>query len=234
MHTVTFFPIGNADSCLISLNCGRKLLVDYADRRNPADPNDRRIDLPAAVRAALNGREYFDVVAFTHSDEDHVQGAADFFYWQHAAKYQTAGRIKVEQLWVPAAFILEANLDGDARVIQAEARHRLRVGAGIRVFSRPEKLAVWLQSQGIEVHDRLHLMSNAGTVVPGFTKGADGIEFFVHSPFAGHVDDTTVIDRNNCSLVLQATMLDGGRETTLLLTADATHELYRFTMEIAH
>ncbi len=34
---VTFFPIGNADTCRIDLVNGRKVLVDFADVRNPQD-----------------------------------------------------------------------------------------------------------------------------------------------------------------------------------------------------
>lgn len=29
MHKVTFFPVGNADSCMVDLRCGEKLLFDF-------------------------------------------------------------------------------------------------------------------------------------------------------------------------------------------------------------
>ena len=35
-------------------------------------------------------------------------------------------RIKIKELWVPAAAILEENLKDDARLVRAEARHRVR------------------------------------------------------------------------------------------------------------
>ncbi|MDQ2785477.1 MAG: hypothetical protein M3Y58_10820, partial [Chloroflexota bacterium] len=58
---------------------GKQLLFDYADRRVATDTEDRRIDLPKSLREALKaaGKNHFDVVAFTHSDKDHVQGAVD-------------------------------------------------------------------------------------------------------------------------------------------------------------
>src|SRR5262249_12728861 len=117
------------------------------------------------------------------------------------------------------------SLSGDARVVQAEARHRLRQGRGVRVFSRPDALKAWFESEGISLAGRKHLLSDAGTLVPGFSKVADGIEFFVHSPFATRLHGN-LVERNECSLLLQATFLAGGRETHLLLSADTTHDVW--------
>lgn len=225
MHTVTFYPLGNADCCCVTLDQGQKLLFDYAHMRNPDDKNDRRIDLPTVLKNDLGQRDYYDVVAFTHADNDHVCGAASFFHLQHAVTYQGAGRIRINELWVPAAMIIEPGLKDDARVLQAEARHRLKQGTGIRVFSRPAKLEAWLHQQGLTLAERRHLITDAGQLVPGFNKTQQGVEFFVHSPFAVRVDNNDVIDRNDCSLVLQATFLYRGEETRLILSADATHEI---------
>lgn len=40
--TLTFIPLGNADSCLIDLQSGEKLLLDYGNQGNPEDDNDLR------------------------------------------------------------------------------------------------------------------------------------------------------------------------------------------------
>ena len=47
---LTFHPLGNTDCTRIDIN-GRKMLVDYADKRNPADIWDARIDLPEVLKA---------------------------------------------------------------------------------------------------------------------------------------------------------------------------------------
>lgn len=65
MPKMTVFPIGNADTTLFDLTGGEKILFDYANRRNPDDPDDKRCDLPAELRKDLGGRTYYDVVAFT-------------------------------------------------------------------------------------------------------------------------------------------------------------------------
>src|SRR4051812_1147629 len=105
MPKLTFFPLGNADCCLIDLQGGQKLLFDYANQRNPNDSTDLRIDLPTALAADLKTarRDYYDVVAFTHLDADHIAGASEFFHLKHNPKYQGEGRVKINTLWVPAA-----------------------------------------------------------------------------------------------------------------------------------
>lgn len=227
MPKVTLFPIGNADCCRIDLAGGEKLLFDYADMRCAGDADDKRIDLPAELRKDLDSvkRDFYEVVAFTHLDTDHITGAAEFFHFRHAQKYQGAGRVKINELWVPAFVITEEGCNDEARVIQAEARYRLQQGAGIRVFSRPAKLEKWLTANGLTLASRQALITDAGQVVPGFSQAAHGVEFFAHSPFARRQNDGTFVDRNDNSLVVQATFLADGKETKLLLAADSTSDV---------
>ena len=227
MHTVTFYPLGNADSIKIDLANGRSLLFDYANTRDPDDEDDLRIDLAAQLQTELSKaqRKSFDVVAFTHLDDDHVTGAPDFFYLEHASKYQRYDRIRIEKLWVPAAAIIETDLTGDKRVIQSEARYRLLKGRGVRVFSRPAMLEEWLRSKKLTVADRKGLITDAGEVIPGFTQANDSLEFFVHSPFAMRSDEGKIVDRNSEALVVQATFVSSGKETKLIFASDVDHEV---------
>ena len=227
MPKLTFFPLGNADCCRIELRDGQQLLFDFAATRDPADSSDRRSDLPRELRSDLRraSRNHYEVVAFTHLDSDHYLGAADFFYLEHASKYQSQDRVRIRTLWVPAAVIVEKGLDEDgARIIQSEARFRLKAGKGIRVFSRPEALKDWLASQGLTVGDRAHLISDAGQVVPEFRSETTGVEFFVHSPFASRLEDGTLVDRNRESIVVQASLVEEGMRTKVILGSDVDHE----------
>lgn len=225
MHKLTFFPLGNADCIRIELEAGKQLLFDFAAMRDAEDESDRRIDLPAKLREDLAAakRGDYDVVAFTHLDNDHIRGASDFFWLDHAAKYQEPGRIKIREMWVPAAAIIEEGAEDEARILRTEARHRLKAGRGIRVFSRPERLKSWLEKEGLSIEDRRALITDAGQIVPGFDQ--DAVEFFAHSPFAVRQDDNTIVDRNDDALVLHATFVSGGRESKVLLTSDVTHDV---------
>lgn len=224
MHVVRFFPIGNADTCLIELENGRRALFDFADQRNVADRNDLRCDLETELRNCLGKDKEIDVVAFTHLDTDHCARAKEVFHLDHAAKYQGEGRIKIKTMWVPATAILEEGVKGQARTLRAEARYRLKEGEGIRVFGRPEKLEQFLRDNDIDPAKRRNLISDAGTLCPEFNVEKDGVEFFVHSPFAETCGDS-VEYRNGSALFMQATFVVSGRTTKMILSADVPYEV---------
>lgn len=225
MTQLTFYPLGNADTTLIEFRDGRRMLVDYAARRTGIGV-DRRCDLPALLEADLkrSGRSDYAAVAFTHLDDDHCQGAEEFFHLEFANKYQGGGRHKIGTMWVPAGAITEEGLGGSARIIRQEARHRLIAGKGIVVFSRPERLAEWLKTQGLTVKDRQGCIVDAGKPVQGFTLPTDGVEFFAHSPHAWRTDAGDLVDRNRDSLVFQVRFQEGGHDTEVLFSGDVTHE----------
>lgn len=227
MHKLTFFPLGNADCCRIDLQNGKKVLFDYAATRDPNDNYDKRIDLPKTLREDMqrDGDDTYSVVAITHLDDDHTRGADEFFFLDHADKYQGDDCFKIATLWVPAAVITESrnNLEPGATAIQAEARHRLTKGYGVRVFSRPNSLKGWLEARGLTLDSRRQFITDAGQVAPELTLSADGVEFFVHSPFAWRQDANTLIDRNRDSLVMQALFQVSSRQTKVILGSDADH-----------
>jgi hypothetical protein len=226
MTKLTFYNLGNADCCRIDFYSEERMLVDYADTRDPNDKNDKRSDLPTLLWEDLDDQEIdtYKVVAFTHLDNDHVSGSSDFFYFKHAKKYQDGKRAKIDTLWVPAAAITEEGLDGDGRIIREEAKYRLKEGKDIIVFSRPDRLKDWLEKQGIRLEDRAHLIVDAGNLVPGFSLAKDAVEFFAHSPHAHRTDERGLEDRNSDSLVFQARFKEGGHETDALFSADVTYE----------
>lgn len=234
MHKITFFPLGNADCCRIDTSAGKKFLFDYAAMRNADDRADKRIDLAAELRKDLEAskRNGYDVVGFTHLDDDHVSGAPAFFYLEHAKKYQSEGRARIGEMWVPAAVIVEDKPDGDAGVIQAEARYRFKNKKGIRVFSRPDRLRDWMEKERLNIDDYANFITDAGRLVPGFDLTGDGIEFFVHSPFAERCDEKTVIDRNDASLVLQVRFAVDGQRTDLILSADTAYEIWEAIVNV--
>lgn len=224
---VHFFPLGNADTVRLDLTDGRKVLVDYADMHCPDDDEDLRCDLAAELLRDLAKarRNYYDAVCITHLDNDHCTGFGDFFWLDHAKAYQSDDRIRMTELWVPAAAICEDSLDGDARLVRQEARHRLKEGKGVRVFSRPARLKEWFDKNGLDFESRKHLIVDAGTLVPGYTKeGPAQAEFFVHSPFGWRQDSQTVIDRNQDAVVMQVTFRESGNDTYAFLGSDVDYE----------
>jgi len=233
LHKVVFYPVGNGDTTQIILSAGRRILFDYCHRQKAEGEDTPEIDLKKQLRDELENadRDNFNVVAFTHADVDHIQGSTEFFELQHAEKYQGNGRIKIKQLWVPAAMLLEeANRDqlsDEFVILRQEARHRLLEGKGILVFSQPQTLMDWLvpklKERGLPANARDHLFVDAGHLVEGFTLQNDGVEFFCHSPFIKHCDDGDII-RNDASLVFNVRFRANGSDYDYLEIGDATWE----------
>ncbi len=227
MHQVIFYPVGNGDTCQLLLENGKRILLDYRHLAKGEEDESPEIDLSARLRKELRDakKKSFDVVAFTHGDSDHIGGSTDFFELQHAVKYQGGDRVPIPELWVPAAMVLEEgthnNRADEFIVWRQEARHRLREGRGVRVFSKPEKLKSWFEENGIPFESRRHLITDAGQIVPGFALDADGIEFFCHSPFIKHVDGAGEEMRNSCALIFNVRFKSGSNMFDFLAVGDS-------------
>lgn len=225
VHTVRFYPVGNGDSSQVILAGGKRLLFDYHHLAS-SEEDGVEIDLAKQLRDELKAakKKSFDVVAFTHGDLDHIRGSTDFFVLEHSTTYQGGERIPIDELWVPAAMLLEEcekdQLKNEVYIWRREARYRLKQGKGIRIFSKPEKLKNWCKQNDVDFDKRKHLITDAGKTVPGFSTEADGVEFFCHSPFVKHVDEGDDL-RNSCSLIFNVRFDVAGTITDYLAIGDS-------------
>ena len=224
----TIYPLGNAETCLLELNNGSKLLFDYA-AMNDGSSSDARFN----IEDELSSIKEFDVVMFSHAHEDHTKGASDFFYLDHAQKYQSDTRVKIKELWVSAAFLLDTDLENhsDAKIIRAEARYRLRNKYGIRIFAAPNSLTDWLASQGIAYDDVSDLIVHAGNIMELPDPLRDEMQVFVHAPFSDDSED--VQNKNDPSIVLQARLFNDNQETNLLITGDSPYQVLDKIVDIS-
>ncbi len=229
MHKVIFYPVQNGDTSQIILSNGKRLLFDFRHLNRGENEDDPAINLKSQLTNELSEseRDYFDVLALTHADLDHILHSTEFFELWHNPAYQGDGRIKINELWVPAAMILETstieqwNTKSEFVLWRQEARHRLLKGEGIKVFSKPKMLKNWLEKHELTVESRLDLIVDAGNLVPGFSLEKDGVEFFCHSPFVKHVDEGDDL-RNDASLIFQVRFEVMGVQTNYLAVGDST------------
>lgn len=225
---LTFYPLGNAETCLLELGNGGRLLFDYA-AMNDGSTTDERYD----IKKELSLYKEFDVVMFSHAHEDHTKGASEFFYLDHDQKYQSDDRAKIKELWVSAAFLLDTNLENhsDAKIIRAEARYRLKNGYGIKVFAAPDSLMDWLEDREIAYKDVADLIVHAGETLDLPDSLGDEIQVFVHAPFSN--DSEEVQDKNDPSIVLQVRLVNDKQETNLLITGDTPYQVLDKIVDIS-
>lgn len=230
MHKIKFYPVGNGDTSQIVLENGKRILFDYRHIKSSEDNKGPEINLCQTLRDELSedDRNYFDVVAFTHGDKDHIENSTEFFWFEYKKEFQSDERTRINELWVPAALIIENltndNLSSEIAFWRQEARHRLIEGSGIRVFSKPDRLKDWLESKGLTVEDRKHLIVDAGTVVDTFDLEDDGIEFFCHSPFVKQVDDSDDL-RNGAALIFNVRLKAGSQIYDYFCVGDSDCEV---------
>lgn len=235
MARVTLFPLGNADSALVEFDDGRLMLIDYCHRTAGEEEAEPCVDLASTLGALLTdlGREDIDVVVFTHRHDDHVGGAEDFFWLDHAAKYQGTDRITIGELWLPASMVLATGLEGSARVIRQEARHRIKQSGGVRVFSAPDALDDLATDLGVSEEEMAALVIGAGQLIAGWTADAGNVEMFVHSPFSANCESgADEEDTNGTSIVLHLTFFPGEAPTRVLFGADAEWEVWKRIVEL--
>lgn len=231
MHQVKFYPVGNGDTSQIILENQKRILLDYRHQLKGEDDNTAQIDLKSALQKELKDakRDNFDVVAFTHADKDHIEGCTEFFELLHAEKYQGGERIKIKELWVPAAILLESTtLDKQSEefvILRQEARYRLKQGTGIKVFSKPKDLVQWMEDNDVSASDDLFV--DAGQIVDTFSLEADNVEFFCHSPFMKHCDDNDSVKeaRNEAALIFNIRFKAGSLTYDFLAIGDSESEV---------
>jgi hypothetical protein len=225
-HKVIFYPVGNGDTSQIVLENGKRILFDFRHLKRTENGEGPEINLKDRLKDELKkaNKTSFEVVAFTHGDKDHIENSTEFFELRHAAKYQGDGRIKIETLWVPAAMILETATNDDQSsefvIWRQEARYRFKEGKGIRVFSKPDMLKAWLEENDLTVESRKGMITDAGQLVPDFTLGTDGVEFFCHSPFIKHVDEGDDL-RNDAALIFNVRFHQGSGTYDYLAVGDS-------------
>lgn len=230
MHKVIFYPVGNGDTSQIVLENGKRLLFDFRHQDQGENDESPHIDLKARLHEELQeaNRDYFDVVAFTHGDNDHIAHSTEFFELWHSKKYQGEDRIHINELWVPAAMILDTatndQLSDEFVIWRQEARHRLKLGEGVQVFSKPSKLRDWLEQNGLSLESRQRLITDAGSLARGFSIGSDGVEFFCHSPFIKHCDEGDKL-RNSAALIFQVRFVVEGLIYNYFAVGDSEYDV---------
>lgn len=234
IHRIKFYPVSNGDTSQFILANGKRLIFDFNHRKTGEAVDSPHIDLKAHLKKELDdaGKNTVEVFALTHADTDHLAGASDFFYLNHASKYQGEGRIKIETLWVPAVMLLEKYRRNESHPEYApwaeEAWHRLLEGKGVRIFSKPKELATQLTEElkkiKLPANSRDHLFTHAGEFVPGFSLDTDGLELFTHSPFADHKEDGTTVERNEESLMFHVRFSADGKTTDMIQCGDSEAE----------
>ncbi len=133
---IEFFPVGNGDMTLLTLESGRTILIDVNIRKAADDESDdEAVDVAKLLRKRLErdaeGRLYIDAFLLTHPDQDHCRGLTQHFHIGKPGDWKKSGdQILIREMWSsPIIFRRKKDVDGtlcpEAEDWWTEARRRV-------------------------------------------------------------------------------------------------------------
>lgn len=132
---IEFFPVDNGDMTLITLNNGKKILIDINIRNDATDDSK---DMPNVAKMLTDrlstdskGRPYVDAFLLSHPDQDHCRGLINHFHLGAPGSYKEKDdKIVIREMWSsPIVFRRQNEVDlcDDAKAWWAEARRRVNL-----------------------------------------------------------------------------------------------------------
>ena len=219
-----FWPVGNGDSTTVVIDSKTYLQVDLnhlETSEEDEDPTWSVVDELVNRLPKRQRRPYLAAFALTHPDQDHCQGFEKLIE-----------EVDIGELWVTPRIFREYNKDlcDDAEAFKKEAERRVKAttdakgdpGAGNRVqmFGYSELLNED-EFQGFP-DDRLTIPGSELTTVDE-SDVSSTFRAFVHAPFK----DDDAGDRNDTSLGMQITLIDGSEKLRALLLGDLSYPIIK-------
>ena len=136
-NKITFFPVGNGDTTLLSFKDGTNFLIDCNITKDSGDPKiEERYDLVTHLLSILprdlNNFPHLDVFMLTHPDIDHCRSFSKHFYLGDPTKYNKEldkDKIIVDELWFAPGIFTEkmSELNDEAKKFRNEGRRRMKL-----------------------------------------------------------------------------------------------------------
>lgn len=187
---IEFFPVGNGDMTLLTLQSGKKILIDVriCDDDITEDTNVVEM-LHDRLDRDENNRLYVDAFLLTHPDQDHTLGLAEYFHLGPLDGWKgDQDKIVIREMWSsPIIFRRKGKLAeqqglvlcDDALAWWSEARRRVQS---------------FIEGRGSVDGERILIL---GDDIDQKTEGLDEIRVLVGGSFnhiGGVVDDTFSVD----------------------------------------
>ena len=222
---LAFWPVGNGDSTTIVIDAQNVLHVDLNHLETKADDKDDPawpvVDELVKRLPKVNGRPYLAAFALTHPDQDHCRGFD-----------RLLDEVDIGELWFTPRIFAEYNKDlcEDAEAFKKEAQRRVTAtakakgdpGTGDRV--RIIGYSDLLEEDDFKdfPDDRITVPGNELCEVDG-NDLSDIFKAFIHAPFK----DDDAGDRNDTSLAMQVTLLDGDETLRAMLFGDLSYPILK-------
>lgn len=244
-NKITFFPVGNGDTTIISLKDGTNILIDCNITKDSGDPDiEERYDIIGHLLEILpkdiNSIPHLDAFMLSHPDIDHCRGISKHFYLGDPSEYNDEtgkDKIIIDELWfAPGIFIeQEEDLNEDAKAFKEEAERRKNLyGEKKKEKSNAgNRLRMIGATDNEELEDIKDIATYAGESVNLINgKIQDEFSFFILGPIKTENDDCEV-ERNQKSIIVKANFNINSEEVNniVILAGDSRIENWKRIME---
>lgn len=239
--TIKYYPVGNGDTSLITLEDKTTIIVDCNIRNCD---NEEIFDVKKDLLSNLqydNGIPYVDVFILTHGDQDHCRGFKKHFYQGDPENYSESdkkeGLIRIDTMWF-SPMIAEENANDDENVHQKEAERRLALHLKKDPKrDNPGNRIKIIGYDGISDYKELnHLRSTPGDVVTCFNNKEQVLfSVFIHAPFKKQLEEEIDDKKNSTSIVFQArfknTLYQQDFSALAIFGGDSDHNSWKLILE---
>lgn len=244
-YKITFFPVGNGDTTLISLKDQTNILLDCNITKDACDENvQERYDIIGHLLEMLpkddNNRPHLDVFILSHPDVDHCRCIDKHFYFGDPSKYSDKNdkdKIIIDELWFSPGIFTEnvKDLNEHAKAFKKEAQRRKKLyeDKGNSKGDLGNRLRMIGFSDSKEVEEIKSITTVAGEYVNLINgKLQDEFSFFVLGPVKAETDDSEV-ERNQRSIILKAEFKINSEDVNnvIILAGDSRIENWKRILE---
>lgn len=149
---IVFLPVGNGDMTLLQTEEGKNILID-CNIRDPEKYPDALSMLKGKLAKDNRNRSFVDIFVWTHPDQDHCRGIADYFYLGSPEDWKEGSdKIFINEIWSSPIVYKRASKDHtlceDAKRLNAEVKRRIELFRKKRGATTGDKVLILGEDEG--------------------------------------------------------------------------------------
>lgn len=245
---ITFYPVGNGDMALVTLDNGQNILIDVNIRAS-ADGEDEDVhdvaqDLKDRLPRDDEDRPYVDAFLVSHPDVDHVSGLRNHFHLGPPDEYpknEDNDQIVIRQMWSSPIVFRRASsqhkLGDDAKAWAQEARRRVALfrEKGLEGTGDGDRVLILGKDRDGKSDDIMEIVVLQDELITAANRKEDGqFEARLLAPIYIDPDQEDaeelieLLSKNNSSVILRFSVMADGKDDAcrFLSGGDASVEIW--------
>ena len=221
--SIVFFPVGNGDMTLVTLDNDQKILIDLHVRKAADNDDDDTPDVMSDLRERLNrdsaGRLYVDGFLLSHPDKDHISGLESHFHLGPPEDWaKDDDKILIREMWSsPVVFRRSSKshtLCPDAKAWAKEARRRVALfRENGTIAGEGDRIQIMGEDEDGKTDDILGIVVKTNETIMKLNEiGSSAFEGRLLAPLPQGEDEDTeeLLAKNRSSVIIRFSIRGGG------------------------